>query len=129
MNIVNIRVQEVKGFEAVFQIQLRVFNTNDVPIDVSGIDCELELNGRHFASGVSNKKAKIPSYATAIIPIVVYSSVLDMVKSMLGLRNKEKLKYKITGKVRVDGGLLVPSVIPFKSDGELSLEGITDAIK
>ena len=126
IKLANIRVKELKAFEAAFLIELRVFNTNDVPVEITGVDCELELNGRHFASGISNEKTKIPSYGTGTLPVVVYSSVLDIVKSVLGLQNQEKLKYKITGRIRLKGGVLVPSVIPFTSDGELSMEGITD---
>jgi len=126
IKLANIKVQELKAFEAAFLIELRVFNTNDVPIEITGMDCELELNERHFASGVSSTKTEIPSYGTGTLPVVLYSSVLDIVKSVLGLPNKEKLKYKLTGKVRLGGGVLVPPVIPFKSDGELSLEGMID---
>jgi len=121
VTLANIRVQEIKTFETVFQIELRVFNTNDVPIEIKGIDCELELNDRKFASGVSNVEKKIPSYGTDTVPIILYSSVLDMVKGVLNLQNKEKLRYKITGRVRLGGGPLVPTVVPFKSEGELSL--------
>ena len=80
INLANITVQEMQGFESVFQIELRIFNTNDVPLDIKGLDCELEINDRHFASGVSDTTTKIPSYGTAKIPIVVYSSVIEMNK-------------------------------------------------
>lgn len=124
VSLANIQVEEVKAFETVFQIQLRVFNTNDIPIEIKGIDCELEINGRKFASGVSKVEKEIPSYGTDIIPITLYSSVLEMVRGFLDLPNKEKLQYKISGRVRLGGGPLVPSVVPFKSEGEFSLEGL-----
>jgi LEA14-like dessication related protein len=128
MNVANIQPKDMKGLETVFQIDLRVFNTNDVPVEIKGIDCRLELNGKHFASGVSNRETSIPSYGTALLPITVYSSVLDMVKGAVGLQGKEKLKYKISGKVRLGSGTIAPSVIPFKSEGELSLEGLPKAL-
>ena len=59
ITLTNIKVQEIKVFESVFQIELRVVNPNDVAIDIKGLDCELELNDKHFASGVSNKKIKV----------------------------------------------------------------------
>ena len=127
LSLANIQVKEVKGFETVLEIELRIFNTNDVPIEIKGIDCELELGGKHLASGVSDKMTKIPSYGTATVPVVVYSSVLDMVKSALGLPDKEKLEYRIKGRLRIGAGL-VPPVIPFDYRGELSLEGITESM-
>ncbi len=52
-HIANIRVEEMRGLETVFQVELRVFNTNDVPLTVKGMDCELKINDRPFAVGVS----------------------------------------------------------------------------
>jgi LEA14-like dessication related protein len=127
VTLANIQVEEVKAFETVFQIELRVFNTNDIAIEIKGIDCELEINGRKFASGVSKVGKEIPSYGTDIIPITLYSSVLEMVRGFLNLPNKEELQYKISGHVHLGGGPLVPSVVPFKSEGEFSLEGLNDS--
>lgn len=120
ITLANIAVRDINLIETVFQVDLRVYNTNDAPLEVTGLDCEIELNDRHFATGVSNSKVKIASYETATIPIVAYSSVLDLVKSVQGLQNKEKLKYRIAGRIRLGGGFFVSPVIPFESDGEVS---------
>lgn len=126
-HVANIQVQEVRGLETVFQIELRLFNTNDVPIDIKGLECELEINDRHFASGLSDKPTKIPPYGTGIIPVVLYSSVLDMLKGVWELQDKQRLAYKMRGRLHLGSGSLVPSAIPFESDGELSLETIIKA--
>ena len=118
----NIVVQKVTVFETTIEVKLRIFNVNDIPIEIKGTECDLELMGNHFATGVSNQKVNIPSYESATIPVVVYSSVVSMIKSLLSLQNTEKLKYKLTGRIRIEGGALLPSAIPFKSDGELSFE-------
>ncbi len=125
INVANMKVQEVKGFETVLQLDLRVINVNDVPIVIKGMQCELEVNERHLASGVSNDKAAIPAYGTEIVPITVYSSVLDLFRGFLGLQeNLERLNYTITGSVRVEAGSLTPATLPFKSEGALSLDSI-----
>jgi LEA14-like dessication related protein len=126
VSLADIRLTELKVFESIFQIELRVFNLNDGPIEVKGLDCDLELNGKKFASGVSDVQTEIPSYGTTTLPVVVYSSVLDMVKGVVGLQNKDRLKYKIVGNLRVEAGFLVPSLIPYESEGEISLEGIME---
>ena len=125
ISLANIQPLQAEGLEAVFQIDLRVFNTNDVAISIKGVDCELELNGRKVASGISKVEKTIPSYATDTVPITVYSSMLDMVRGMLNLREQEKIRYKIKGRLRLgETGFFVPSTIPFSSEGELSLKGI-----
>jgi LEA14-like dessication related protein len=125
MHIANIQVREVRALEAVFEIELRIINTNDVPIRIRGMECRVDFNERRFASGVSDQGVDIPPYGTAILPVVVYSSVLDMLRGALRLKDKKKLKYSIAGRVRLEGGFLVPSALPFESEGELDLEGIS----
>jgi LEA14-like dessication related protein len=126
MKISNIQVREIRPFEAVFEVRLRAFNTNEAVIDIKGIKCELEINGRRFATGVSNTRTEIPPYQTATIPIDVYSSVLDLIRGLPGLgEKKERLRYTLKGHVRVEGGFLVPSIIPFRFEGELSLKEIS----
>ena len=118
----NFNVQEIKIFESVFTIEMRVFNTNDIPMEIKGLNCDLELNGKRLATGVSNVKINIPSYETAIIPMTLYSSVLDVVTVLRSLAETQKLEYKLTGRLRLGKGTM-PSTIPFKSIGELPLQG------
>jgi len=117
----NFNVQEIKIFESVFTIEMRVFNTNDTPMEIKGLSCDLELNGKRLAIGVSNVKINIPSYETALIPMTLYSSVLDVVTVLRGLAKTEKLEYKLTGHLRLGKGTM-PSTIPFKSIGEFPLQ-------
>jgi len=117
----NFNVQEIKIFESVFSIEMRVFNTNDTPMEIKGLNCDLELNGKRLATGVTNVKINIPSYDTAIIPMTLYSSVLDVVNVLRSLAKTEKLEYTLTGRLRLGKGAM-PSTIPFKSTGELPLQ-------
>jgi len=118
--LADIQVQLVKLFEMSFLVRVRVFNTNDVPLEVRGIECDLALNGRHLATGVSQASAKIPAHGTAVIPVTVFSSVVEMVKNAVGLQGEDRIKYRVTGKLRVKGGFLTPPYFPFKAEGELA---------
>ena len=126
-HIANIRVEEMRGLETVFQVELRVLNVNDVPLTVKGMDCELKINDRPFAVGVTGHQVEIPAFGTAIVPINLYSSVLHMLKNVvgMGLEKSEKLSYKLVGSIRIEGGTLTPSSLPFESKGELSLTDLT----
>jgi LEA14-like dessication related protein len=117
----NFNVQEIKIFESVFTIEMLIFNTNEVPLEIKGLNCDLELNGKRLATGVANVKINIPSYETALIPMTLYSSVLEVVTVLRGLAKTEKLEYKLTGHLRLGKGAM-PSTIPIKSIGELPLQ-------
>ena len=121
--IANIQVQEMRPLEAIFQVELRVLNPNDVALVVKGIDCDLELNGRRFASGVTGYRTEIPPFGTEMLPVTLYSSVLDMARGFLKVQGQEKLTYRISGRLRIGGDALLPPSLPFESEGQLDLRG------
>jgi LEA14-like dessication related protein len=123
ITLTHIQVQQIKVFETIFQIELRVLNTNEVAMEIKGLHCDIEINDNKFASGVSNKKTRISPYDTATIPVTVYSSVLDLVQGLIDSSTKEKVKYKLKGRLSLGGA--VPSTVPFESEGQFSLPGPT----
>ncbi len=123
VSLADIRVESFTGFETVFQIQLRVINTNDVDLKVKGIEAQLEINGQSFATGVSNTPVKIPSFGTELVTVAVYSSVINMFKSVYGLHDSEELKYRLIGKLRVAGDNAFATTLPFESEGVVTLNG------
>ena len=124
ISLARIQVQEFTGFEAVFDIKLRVYNTNDIDLKVKGIEADLEINGKPFATGVSRAAVNIPSFGTQLVPVTVYSSVIDIVKGVHGLQTAEQLKYRLTGKLRVTGENLIAATLPFESQGQVTLKDL-----
>ncbi len=126
IQIADIKVKEIKALEASFNVQLRVINPNDISIIARGINCDLELNDIHLATGVSGTAVEIPAFGTATVPIEVYSSALDIVKTVIALSNKEVSKYRIKGKLRLEGGSFLLPSIPFESEGEINVKGLME---
>ncbi|MGB6010412.1 MAG: LEA type 2 family protein [Desulfobacterales bacterium] len=132
ISLANISLQEAKAFETTFELDLRVFNTNDVPLEIKGIECELEVNGNKLAKGVSATQTTVPAFGTELVRMVVYSSMLGMVSSMLDMIRSaqsnqitRKLNYKISGRLSIGGDSTIPWRFPFTSQGELDMEGIS----
>lgn len=132
ISIADIKIQDVKALEGVFLIKLRVLNPNDVSLDLHAVNCDLEINGRHFASGIADSKLSVPAHGTQLIPVTVYASVLDIVASVVDLmhtadstvsKGKQLLPYTLRGTVGVSARGFQKEV-PFKSAGELSLKGL-----
>jgi LEA14-like dessication related protein len=125
VKMANIRPESFNFLETVFEVQLRVFNTNDTPLTIRGVESEIEINGKPFAFGVSESDVEIPAYGTALLPMRVYSSVFDIIKSAVRLQNQDQLNYHIKGKLRF-GGSAFPSTLPFESEGHISLPDIPE---
>jgi LEA14-like dessication related protein len=132
ISVADIRIQEVKALEGIFLITLRVQNPNDVPLDIHGINCDLEINSRHFASGVGDSSQTVPAFGAALATVTVYASVLDIVASVADLlhtagRLSSKdtaVPYTLQGTVRI-GVHGFKKDVPFNSSGELSLKGLS----
>ena len=125
VKLATIRVEDFNVLETVFEVQLRVFNTNDTALRIRGLECELEINGQPFAIGVSDADVEIPSYGTKLLPLHIYASVFDIIKNTAALPNQEQLRYHIKGKLRL-GASAFPGVLPFESEGNISLPDITE---
>ncbi|MBI5578208.1 MAG: LEA type 2 family protein [Deltaproteobacteria bacterium] len=120
----SIQVLERKGLETAFLVHLRVMNPNDMDLDVIGVDCDLEINGKPFAYGISNTPVKVQAFGSETLPVTVYSSVIDIIKGLFGLQQREDLSYRIKGRVRMAGGGLMPSTLPFDSHGTVSIKDL-----
>ena len=128
INIAAIRLLEMKGFESIFQVDLRVTNPNDRALPIKGAECDLALNGHHLAKGVANPEKKIPAYGSVIVPVNVYASLLDMAgvagRLLQDLQDKnshKKWAYAAKGHIRLDNAVW-PGKIPFTSNGEIDLD-------
>ena len=125
VKMANIRPVSFNLLETVFEVQLRVFNTNDTPLTIKGVESEIEINGKAFAFGVSESDVQVPAFGTELLTMRVYSSVIDIIKSAVGLHEEEQLHYRIKGKIRLDAGAF-PGVLPFESEGNITLPDIPE---
>jgi LEA14-like dessication related protein len=125
ISLADIQMMESKGLETTFLVHLRVMNPNDIELDIRGADCDLEINGKPFAYGISNAQVKVPAFGSETLPVTVYSSVIDIVRGLFGLPQREDLSYSIKGKVRMAGSGLMPSTLPFDAHGSVAIKDLT----
>ena len=130
VSLANLQVLEIRALETVFLVELRILNPSDTPLQLRGIDCDLRVDDRHFATGLSGDSFEIPAYGSITVPVPVYASMLDMVSSVVDRLQQpasqpgtiEPLRYEVTGHVRLTGGMGGNGrTLPFTSKGELSL--------
>jgi LEA14-like dessication related protein len=130
ISMVDLRIQEIRPLESVFLVYLRVLNAAETPLHLRGIDCDLNINGHHFASGLSGNDYTIPAYESALVPVTVYSSTLGMVSSIVDFLRRteqgqpvEPLRYELQGHVLTGKGGWSAAKVPFQTTGELFLPG------
>jgi len=124
ISLANIQMLEASGMESALLVQLRVQNPNEVDLDIRGVECDVAINGKPFAYGISDTPVRIPAFGSDTVPVKVYASVIDIVRGLLNLPGREELSYQVKGRVRMSGGAFLPSSLPFDSQGTISVKDL-----
>lgn len=109
-----------EGLELRMLVKLRVQNPGDLALDYNGVSVQLDVQGKPFATGVSNAVGSIPRFSDAIIDVPVSISIFNIANQAIGAMTREyagKISYEMTGKL---AGPVFGSQ-HFKSNGELTL--------
>ncbi len=101
-------------------VKLRIQNPNDLPLDFNGVSVQMDVQGKRFATGVSDVGGSIPRFGETIVDVPVSISVFGIARQAFGIVTTEyrgKLAYEMTGKL---AGPAFNS-IRFTSKGEFTL--------
>jgi LEA14-like dessication related protein len=122
VTLVGVEPAASEGLEARMQLKLRVQNPNSTAIDYRGVSVELGLQGKSFASGVSNESGTIPAFGEALIAVPVSVSILGIASRAMGMlgNSMDKIKYDMQGKLNSP----TSGAVRFKSEGEVSLSSL-----
>ena len=121
VTVAGIEPLQGQGMELRMMVKLRVQNPNDVPIDYNGVSLKIDVQGKTFATGVSDESGSVPRFGESVISVPVTTSAIRMVHQALGMmgggKNIEKISYSLTGKL--NGPTF--SSVRFESTGDLEL--------
>ena len=101
-------------------VKLRIQNPNDVPLDFNGVSVQMDVQGKRFATGVSDAVGSVPRFGETIVSVPVSISVFRIVRQAMDVVTNEyrgKLEYEMTGRL---AGPAFNSV-RFNSKGEFTL--------
>jgi LEA14-like dessication related protein len=96
-----------QGLEMRMMVKLRVQNPNDAPINYNGVSLTMDVQGKSFASGVSDGTGTVPRYGEAVIDVPVTISAFRMIRQAMGMMQGTgsggKLSYEMKGKLGGSG--------------------------
>jgi len=124
VTVAGIEPMQGEGLELRLGVKLRVQNPNDEAIDFNGAHVELNVQGRSFASGVSDASGTVPRYGETVLTIPVTVPMIKMAMNAISMVNGKysgKIDYDLAGKL---GGPTFSSV-RFASNGQLDLSALT----
>jgi LEA14-like dessication related protein len=118
--VVGVEPLQGHGMELRFAVRLQVQNPNDLSVDFDGLSVDLELDGEHFASGVSDQKGTLPRFGETQLTVPVSVSTVAAIRLALSLNDaarRRELPYVVQGKL--SGGLF--GSVTFTRSGTLKL--------
>ena len=122
VTVAGIEPLQGEGLELRMLTKLRVQNPNDSPIDYRGVYVKIELQGKTFATGVTDASGTVPAFGESVIEVPVTASAMRMAHQVFGVVRgsgpPEKLQYSMTGKL--NGGAF--GTQRFEASGEFSLK-------
>ena len=120
VTLVDIRPLESTLMEQRFLVKLRLQNRSREALAIDGMSFDLELNGRDFASGVSNQAVTAPGFGEALIDVKISSTLFGMIRQIQTLQNREPQPFQY----RISGSLSSPDSLfglGFSESGEIDL--------
>lgn len=118
--IAGIEPLPAEGLELRMLIKLRIQNPNDFPVDFNGVSVQMDVQGKRFATGVSDVSGSVPRFGETIIGVPVSVSVFGVARQAVDVLTSEyrgKLVYEMSG--RLAGPAF--NSLRFTSRGELTL--------
>ena len=101
VTVAGIEPLEGQGTEMRMMVKLRVQNPNDTPVDYSGVALDMEVQGKSFASGVSDEAGSVPRFGETVISVPVTIAAFKMVQQGIALirGGASKIQYEMKGKL------------------------------
>ena len=119
VSILDIEPLDLNLFEQRYVVTLRIQNTHDDALHVTGMSYVIRLNDEEFASGTSDGPFTVPAYGDRLVQILVVSDPVRLLEQFrtLARQANPSLHYGIEGGIRLEGA---PGELPYRYDDELS---------
>ncbi|MCU7929009.1 MAG: LEA type 2 family protein [Candidatus Thiodiazotropha sp. (ex Dulcina madagascariensis)] len=103
-----------------YLVKLRLQNRSRQPLEINGASFDLDLNGKAFASGVSNQAVTVEPFGEALLEIKVSGSLFGVIRQVQSLQKLEDkpFQYRISGSLSRPNSLFNLS---FNESGEIDL--------
>jgi len=117
---------EIGILEQRYAVKVRILNPNDTEVSFDGVAFEMEINGKLFAKGVTDKGVTVPRFGEALVDVHVVSGIQNILRQIREYQKGDRtgFSYRIKGRLHLAGGF---GSIPFDTTGEFSFP--TGALK
>ncbi len=102
-------------FEHRFEFDLRIANPNASPLEVEGTSFTIDLNGRQFARGISDKAFTVPAHAERLVGLPAVATLNRLIGQIANPGAAQGVSYRLEGHLVVGGY----GTLPFSRTGQV----------
>ena len=125
VNLMKIDVQDVTLSHVNLLAELRVFNPNETPVTVHGVDYTLHLEGIKVFAGRNNMRQDIEPQDYGFLTLRLSSAYWDLIQLLDKLPNKTDVAFSMQGSMRVGGSSTFAKRFSFDKQGVIPLQKLT----
>lgn len=120
VTIADLRPLESTLMEQRYLVKIRLQNRSRDDLKINGMSFDLDLNGKRFASGVSNQETTIPGFSESMLEVKLSSTVFGLIKQFGALQERQAggFDYQISGSLSSPDSM---RALPFSEKGEINL--------
>ncbi len=124
VNLLDLRVTDLTLSHANLLAQLRIFNPNRTAVRIESVSYQLFLNDIPISDGQSLSPVRIAAGEYGTMDLRLSIPYLSLLRFSAGLRPEEKIRYSMSGAVRVGGPRIMDFTFPFKWDGAFAVRDL-----
>lgn len=125
VNLMKVDVQDVTLSHVNLLAELRVFNPNETPVTIQGVDYTLHLEGIKVFSGRNNMTQAIAPQDYGFFTLRLSSAYWDLIQLLNTLPNKTDVAFSMQGSIRVGGSGMFAQRHSFNKEGVIPLQKLT----
>ena len=82
VNIAGVESLPGEGLELRMLVKLRIQNPNDLALDFNGVSVQMDVQGKRFATGVSDVGGSIPRFGESLVDVPVSISMFSIARQV-----------------------------------------------
>ena len=121
VNLSSMKILESTLLEQRFAVKIRVQNRSQSRLDIKGLSFDLALNGKDFASGVSNQGLVIEPLSEAQLSVNITSTLFGLIRQVQSMQKleTEPFSYELSGTLHLGNKMFGQR---FSEKGEIDLK-------
>jgi LEA14-like dessication related protein len=122
VNLLKVDIQDVTLSHVNLVAELRVFNPNEKPATIQGVDYKLHLEGIKVFSGRSSLSQTIEPQKYGLLSLRLSSAYWDIIQLLNKLPNKSEVAFSMQGTIRLGESSIFAQRFSFDKQGVIPLQ-------